>query len=88
MNEIEKSILYKLVWETREMTCGSNVQPIQTVVYNLQKTIRYAKNVNAPETIITRLERANEILLDATKYADRLPADNLLCTILNEDLGG
>jgi hypothetical protein len=87
MLEYHKRVLYSMVWKAREHCAGSDVAEAGIVLKELLDTKSYAERNEAGDIIIGKLLKAIEIMRTATQYKDRLPADDLLCEILNTDLG-
>ncbi|RLG72876.1 MAG: hypothetical protein DRO23_09785 [Thermoprotei archaeon] len=79
-----KQVLYTKIWNAREHCCGSNPQPIPHVMREITEALGTAHILNAPQWIIDKLKQALEILRNAKSYYDQLPADNILCEILNK----
>jgi hypothetical protein len=87
MNEYQKRVLYSMIWKARENCAGSSLAETGIVLKNILDAKAYAEQNQAGNTIIGKLMKALEIMRTANSFYDRLPADNILCEILNKDLG-
>ena len=77
-------IFYKKVFEIREATAGTQkILPFVNLIDRIDNAMEYAVKNNASSQWVDMLRRAQQILKKATKYEDRLPADNILCELLN-----
>jgi len=87
MEKYQKRVLYSMIWKARENCAGSNVSETEIVIKNILDAKDYAEQFKAGDIIIGKLMKALEIMRTVIQYKDRLPADNILCEILNTDLG-
>jgi hypothetical protein len=87
MSRFNSARLYDLVSTAREQTAGANVQPLSTVAQSLTTAIEYAKHVIAPEELIRKLENCRENVLKAKILKHRLEVDDILCAMLNNEIG-
>jgi hypothetical protein len=87
MDRLDEKALYRKIWVAREHCAGSNVAITDHVIADILDAKNYAEHVGAGETIIGKLQKALEIMRTAKSYGDRLPADEILCHILNNDIG-
>lgn len=82
-----KQLLYKAVWDAREICCGSDPQPKDRILRKLGRALSIARQYNVPTKIYAKLEYTYNIIEKSKSYYDRLPADRTLCDLLNEELG-
>lgn len=71
----------------REQTAGGNVQPKLTIVNSLEAAHKYALTTGAPLTIIQKLQKCKEKVNAAKTLKDRLEVDDILCGMLNDEIG-
>lgn len=81
-----KTEIYRLVSDARESCCGSDVQDRKEVLRRLGKALSRARFLNVPKTIILKIDEACCIVEKSQNYYERLPADNILCLLLNTEL--
>lgn len=83
----QKQTLYSLTSKARESCGGSRMEASEaTVIGNIQEAINLAVRVGT-QSIIDKLNQALSIMKYAKNLGDRLKADDVLCDILNNDLG-
>jgi hypothetical protein len=83
MDIVEERIFYGKVSKARESIAGSNIQKEHVTIEYIQDAINYGTKISIPEEYMTKITQALGIMKNAKEYGDRLPADNLLCEILN-----
>ena len=88
MQAYKKRVLYAKIWKAREHCAGSDVRDHETVEKEILDAKDYAEQFKAGDIIIGKLMKALEIMRTANNYYQRLPADDILCDILNHDLEG
>jgi len=88
MTEYKNRVLYAMIWKAREHCAGSEVREQVQVIKEIFDAKTYAEEMKVGDIIIGKLMKALEIMRNANNYIDRLPADDILCDILNHDLEG
>jgi len=83
-----RQLLYRKVQDARESCAGDSPKNKETLLEKITEAIAFASEVEAPIEIINKLMRAERIVREEKEFEDRLPADQILCGILNEDLKG
>jgi len=83
-----RQLLYRKVQDARESCAGDSVKTKEVVLQKIKDAIAFASQIEAPMYIIKKLIKAERIVQREKEFADRLPADKVLCDILNEDLKG
>jgi hypothetical protein len=78
--------LYAKVSKARESCAGSKVADLPVVLRNIQDALNYAVANQAEQSVIMKLNQALSQVKNASVWEDRLPADDLLCDIMNHDL--
>lgn len=82
-----KELLYEKVSSAREACGGDCPLKKHALLKKVDGAIAFAQKVNAEFNILNKLSEARRIIAKSKTYAERLPADQLLCEILNVDLG-
>ena len=80
--------LYRFVVNARESCAGDSVKSKLDVIMMIDIAIDFASRFDAPMLLINKLINAKTIMEDARNYSDRLPADRLLSSVLNNELNG
>jgi len=81
-----RQLLYNKVSNAREHCCGCSVQDKTYLLKDVADALNYAYFVNAPQTLINKLIEAKRLIRKSKAFHERLPADELLCEVLNVDL--
>ena len=82
-----KRTLYKAVQDAREHTCGSTPSNKRTILRKLGRCESLCRELNVPTMILLAIQKAYRIVNDAKDYYERLLADDILCELLNTELG-
>lgn len=80
-------LLLDLIREARESCAGSSPKEKQVLMSKLAKAIDIAKSTDADVAcshLVERLERAKELIEKSRNFYERLGADRILSTIINE----
>lgn len=81
-----KQLLYQKVEDARESCAGCSVLEKKPLLKKIDETITFALQVNASPQLVDKLAKAKQIVEKEKVFKDRLPADRILCEILNVDL--
>lgn len=81
-----KQLLYQKVESARESCCGCCPLEKKDLLEKVDEAITFALESHAPTNVLDKLARAKQIIEKEKIFKDRLPADHILCEILNVDL--
>jgi hypothetical protein len=87
MAKYNDKYLYRLVSTAREQTAGSDVQDKNVVIQSLTTALNYALKVKAPTEISRKIENCIKMVTKCKLYSDRLAIDDILCGMLNDEIG-
>ena len=83
-----RQLLYIKVEDARESCAGNSVKTKEILLQKIKDTIAFASQVETPMYLIQKLIKAERIVEKEKSFETRLPADQILCEILNVDLKG
>jgi len=75
--------LFDAVWKAREACAGSNVKGFGEVQRLLAVAINIAFRTHVDRAVQVKLQEADNIIDNAVEYKHRLPADDILCELLD-----
>lgn len=81
-----KDLLWNKISVAREHCAGDSPKDKIYLLKDVADALNFAYEVNAPQELINKLIEAKRIIQESKAYHERLPADELLCEILNVDL--
>jgi len=81
-------LLYRKISTAREHCCGEAPKKKKYLLMEVERAIDFAREADVPMVIRNKLLEARRIIVQSKTYVERLPADNLLCSILNNELAG
>lgn len=82
----DRKKLYEFIWDARESCCGSSVKDKDILINKLTVALLEAHELQIDNNVLDKLREARKIILKSRNYYDRLPADDILCEILNEEM--
>ena len=83
-----KRLLYNRVSTAREHCAGCTPADKSQLLREIDEALAFAYEVEAHPEIINKLTEARRIVNGTKTYYERIPADQILCEILNVDLKG
>jgi len=78
--------LYSKVSNAREHCCGCSPQDKIYLLKDIADALNFAYEVYAPQNLINKIVEAKKLVQKSKTFHERLPADELLCEVLNVDL--
>lgn len=81
-----RELLRNLVLNAREHCCGDAPRDKFPLLKDIDGALSFARKVEADMLLRNKLREVRRIIVKSKRYADRLPADELLCEIVNVDL--
>jgi len=84
-----RQLLYRKVEDARESCAGCHPLEKDALLRKIDNAIDFAREVDAPSEIITKLEKAKEMVKRSEGFDTiRVEADQILAGILNYELEG